>query len=169
MSSTSEILLLLFATLGWVLTIYFGFFRFKHYQWAKKKVQYDLFTRINQKSDQLFIRTTTLSSIKGKNQKISAKRNGVLSKYLETIGEKLLLLRNEMIPSEVAQFWLKGIVNELCILREQDADFIAELRELQQHFGLGSEQVSHILAFVETTPLSLPISDVSSLYQKILS
>ncbi|MEM9836549.1 MAG: hypothetical protein AAF828_08610 [Bacteroidota bacterium] len=121
--------LFIFALLGWGLTLYFGFFRYRQYQWTRRKVQYDLFTKINQRSDQLFLKVTTLSVIRDQNEKVTAKHQGVLHKYLEGWCEKILLIRSEMVPQDVALFWLNGMVRELQILGQQHPELPTELAQ----------------------------------------
>ena len=130
MSELSELYIIIFGSLGWLLTIYFGFYRFKQYQWAKRKVQYDLFTKINQSNYNLFLRATTLSGIKNGNEKIRAKRYGVLIKYVENMNEKVFLMRGRMVSPEIGFFWINGIINELRVLMQQDKHFLSELQDI---------------------------------------
>ena len=128
MSELSELYIIVFGSIGWLLTIYFGFYRFRQYQWAKRKVQYDLFTKINQSSYSLFLRATTLSGIQNKNGKIRAKRHGVLIKYVENMNEKVFLMRGRMVSPEIGAFWINGMLNELRVLVQQDESFLSELQ-----------------------------------------
>lgn len=130
MKSLDPTFLLVLAALGWGLSIYFGFFRLRQYQWTRRKVELDLFTRLNRRGEQLFLRVTTLTSIKGKNPKIAAKRRGVLIKYLEGIEEKLLLIRDRAISPDLAGHWLRALQRELAVLYEQDDAIESELQQL---------------------------------------
>jgi hypothetical protein len=48
-ASNPNIYLLLLAALGWVVSLYFGFFRYRQYVWSRNKVRYDLLQKIDQR------------------------------------------------------------------------------------------------------------------------
>lgn len=114
--------LIIFASIGWLLSLYFGFFRFKQYQWSKRKVQVDLFARLNQNGRSLYWKLRTLNSISSRNDKLRIRQQGVLEKYLDHLAEKQLLLQGGMVNEEMGRYWLRGVLNELRQLQlEQDA------------------------------------------------
>lgn len=121
--------LIILALLGWGLSLYFGFFRYRQFQWTRKKVQYDLFTRINQRSDQLFLRVTALATLQQKNAKLKAKFRGVLHKYLEGWQEKIMMIQADTVNEKMARFWVDGMLNELTLLGEQQQELIHQLNE----------------------------------------
>ena len=166
MSEISELYIIVFGSIGWLLTIYFGFYRFRQYQWAKRKVQYDLFTKINQSSYSLFLRATTLSGIKNKNGKIQAKRHGVLIKYVENINEKVFLMRGQMVSPEIGSFWINGILNELRVLAQQDESFLSELRGILDREVIVNYPLSSLLETAENGGDVSP-QTVESLYTKL--
>tara|TARA_R110002096_G_scaffold422373_2_gene628818 strand:- start:2467 stop:2973 length:507 start_codon:yes stop_codon:yes gene_type:complete len=155
MSDQSEIFLIIFGAIGWLLSLYFGFFRFKQYVWAKSKVQYDLFTRINQKSNNLFLKATTLIPIQGKSEKVSAKIEGVWIKYLENFTEKVFLMRCEMAPKEIALFWVNGTINELQVFALQDKAVLTKLRNLSEQSCIISPSTIALFDFADSdTPIT---------------
>ncbi|MEM7575344.1 MAG: hypothetical protein AAF433_20725 [Bacteroidota bacterium] len=114
--------LIIFASIGWLLSLYFGFFRFKQYQWSKRKVQVDLFARLNQNGRSLYWKLRTLNSISSRNDKLRIRQQGVLEKYLDHLAEKQLLLQRGMVNEEMGRYWLRGLLNELRQLQfDQDA------------------------------------------------
>ena len=127
---SSELYIIVLGSVGWLLTVYFGFYRFRQYQWARHKVQYDLFTKINQRSDTLFLRVTTLSGIKNRNEKLRARRHGVLVKYTEHLNEKVFLMQQRIVSPKIGTFWIQSMLNELRTLARQNECFLAELRSL---------------------------------------
>lgn len=121
--------LIILALLGWGLSLYFGFFRYRQFQWTRLKVQHDLFTRINQRSDQLFLRVTALATLQQKNAKLKAKFRGVLHKYLEGWQEKIMMINANTVNQRMADFWINGMLNELTLLSEQQPALISQLTE----------------------------------------
>ncbi len=166
MSELSELYIIIFGSIGWLLTIYFGFYRFKQYQWAKRKVQYDLFTKINQSSYQLFLRVTTLSGIENKNEKIRAKRYGVLIKYVENMNEKVFLMRGRMVSPEIGSFWINGILNELRVLMQQDERFLSELQDILDREVIVSYPL-HTLLDAAKNGGEVSASTIGSLYTNL--
>ena len=150
MSEVGELYVIIVGSIGWLLTLYFGFYRFKQYQWAKRKVQYDLFTRTNQGSYHLFLRATTLSGIKNKDAKIQAKRHGVLIKYVEHMSEKIFLMRGGMVPQEIGIFWINGMINELHVLAQQDDHFLSEIYSMVDQKVVADHSLKIFLEVVKT-------------------
>lgn len=144
--------LLVFAILGWGLTIYFGFFRYRQYVWSRKKVQYDLFTRINQRSDRLYLSLSVLLVLPRKGDKGKAKFAALKHKYLEGIFEKIVLIRGAKLPEELALFWTKGIQTELSVLSDQDENFTASLRQQSEKFGWETAALELFLTAPQTRP-----------------
>ena len=166
MSELSELYIIVFGSVGWLLTIYFGFYRFRQYQWAKRKVQYDLFTKINQSSYHLFLRATTLSGIENKNEKVRAKRHGVLIKYVENMNEKVFLMRGRMVSPEIGSFWINGMINELRVLAQQDECFLAELQDILDG-GVGTQYPLQALLEAVKSDREVSADTVGSLYTQL--
>jgi hypothetical protein len=49
LATNPNIFLLVFAALGWAVSLYFGFFRYRQYVWSRNKVRYDLLQKIDQR------------------------------------------------------------------------------------------------------------------------
>ncbi len=167
MSEINEGYLIAFGALGWLLTLYFGFFRFKHYLWARRKVQYDLFTKINQNNNNLFLKVTTLTSIKDKNKKISAKRYGVLIKYVENCSEKIFLIRGNLVSKEIALFWVNGMIDELKILAQQDEETFTELEEITERKNFINNKLDALFGFIKMNK-EASIGNIEQLYTEII-
>ena len=112
--------LIIFASIGWLLSLYFGFFRFKQYQWSKRKVQGDLFARLNQNGRSLYWKLRTLGMIRSRNEKLRIRHQGVLEKYLDHQAEKQLLLSQGMVNEEMGRYWLRSLLDELRNLQMQN-------------------------------------------------
>ena len=48
-TSSPNFYLLILAALGWSVSLYFGFFRYRQYVWSRNKVRYDLLQKIDQR------------------------------------------------------------------------------------------------------------------------
>lgn len=151
--------LLLLAVLGWALTIYFGFYRYRQYVWTRRKTQYDLFTRINQRSDRLFLNLAVLLALPRKGAKGQAKFTALTQKYLESIEEKIILIKDTQLPEKLAVFWLKGILNELDQLRKTDPQFLQTLT--------ASAQEIPINLLLEIDPQTTPAPDYQSILKSL--
>ncbi|MEO0788441.1 MAG: hypothetical protein AAFY36_07270 [Bacteroidota bacterium] len=105
--------LLIFALFGWALSIYFGFFRYRQYQWTRRKVEGDLFARLNQNGRGLYWKLRALGPIRERNAKLRHRHAAVLEKYLDHWAEKRLLLRNGHVSEAMGKFWLEVWLDEL--------------------------------------------------------
>lgn len=131
-SPSLQITFAILASVGTALTIYFGYFRYKHYIWAKKKVQYDIFVRINQHSTNYFLKVATLLQIRKKNPKLAAKGAAVLIKYTAQCQEKYLFIIQKVVSKEMALYWIQEMREEWQTLANIDAEIV---RELETHFS----------------------------------
>lgn len=128
-SESLQITFALLAAIGTSLTIYFGYFRYKHYVWAKKKVQYDIFVRINQHSTNYFLKVATLLQIRKKNSKLAAKGAAVLTKYAALCQEKFLFIHQQVVSKEMAMYWIQEMQEEWRTLSDIDSMVLQELYE----------------------------------------
>lgn len=146
--------LTIFAVLGWLLTLYFGFYRYRQYVWSRRKVQYDLFTRINQRSDRIFLSLNVMLSLPRKGPKGQAKFAGLCLKYLEGIQEKMLLASDTQLPRKLAVFWLRGILRELAQLDRQDANALQYLMDFASEFSIAHREFECLLAYRKSSNAS---------------
>lgn len=167
MLASHNIYFVLLGALGWALTLYFGFFRFKHYVWAKRKVQFDLFTKINQNNHNLFLKVMTLTSIKNANAKVSAKRQGVLIKYLENFHEKIFLMKSQLVSKEIGQFWINGMINELQILSNKDENFLQDLKVVYHKTNTPNNRLEPLFGVIEKAETTTPQA-LERLYQELI-
>ncbi|PHI19700.1 hypothetical protein CEQ90_11670 [Lewinellaceae bacterium SD302] len=139
--------LTILAVLGWSLTLYFGFYRYRQYVWSRRKVQYDLFTRINQRSDRLFLSLNIMLALPRKGAKGQAKFAGLRHKYLEGIREKTILLASTQLPEELAVFWLRGILAELDQLDQRDDQFLRKLNDYATRHRIAQRELGLLLDY----------------------
>ncbi|MEM6395843.1 MAG: hypothetical protein AAF741_05815 [Bacteroidota bacterium] len=125
-----NISLLIFGLLGWGLSLYFGFFRFRQYQWTRRKVEGDLFARLNQNGRSLYWKLRSLAPIKEKNAKLKNRYAAVLEKYLDHWAEKRLLLQSGTISNNMGEFWLRIWLDELRQLLSTDREMETQLLEI---------------------------------------
>ena len=129
----NELYWILFGVIGWSLSIYFGFFRFKQYQWTRKKLIFDLFARINQNNSALFIKVIRLIHVKKSQQPVLlGPRYGVLLKYSDKLHEKLFLIRNNVVNRDIARYWIAEISKEIAVLARKDKRVVDELHIMLQ-------------------------------------
>ncbi len=166
--TTAELYLVIFGTIGWLMTLYFGFFRYRHYAWAKKKVQFDLFTRVNQSNNNLFLKTTTLLSVKDKNNKTQAKSSGVLTKYFDHIVEKVFLIRAKVVDQKIAAHWIAGIRTDMDYLQRQDESVVQELLTiLGDRPNLQAEKDIYTELIAPAQRMSA--EDITAIYESIIN
>lgn len=146
--------LIIFASIGWLLSLYFGFFRFKQYQWSKRKVQGDLFARLNHNGRMLYWKLRTLGKIQTRNHKLGTRHQAVLEKYLDHLAEKRLLLRQGMVAEEMGHYWLRSLLDELKALQTQNDGFRKQLLD----FSLVSYQQSSSLENLLETSMQSQLS-----------
>ena len=101
--------LIILAILGWGLTVYFGFFRLRQYQWTRLKVESDLFLKLNQRGGQLFLKLSNLSILSQKNDRLNVKYLTVKQAYIQLWREKIFLFNRGVVPKEVYTFWIWAI------------------------------------------------------------
>ena len=115
---SDNLALFLFAVAGWLLTVYFGFFRFKQYVWSRHKVSYDLFTRQNQRRQSIANRLCRLAAVNREGKGIELKRQLAATAYLEQLRESSLLARRGIVTEEQTQHWVDTVVNQLAGMDE---------------------------------------------------
>ncbi len=164
-----EAAFLIFATIGSLLTIYFGFFRYKHFMWAKRKVQYDLFTKLNQRSDQAFIRISSFRTIRHKNEKIASKRRAILQYYLQIIKEKLFYMEQHLVSKEMAFYWLDVCINQLQSILKYAPDAEDDIKELiSEHTLLYRNMIQLLLTHAINVEKTDQL-DLQQIYNQIMA
>ena len=158
---SDNLALLLFAVAGWLLTVYFGFFRFKQYVWSRHKVSYDLFTRQNQRRQLLGNRLCRLCAVAKEGRGIDLKRRLAATAYLEQLRESSLLARQGIVTQAQINHWLDTILNQLAsldattlrVLRQSNAalpyDFVPLDRFLTEAASAAPDRAALLHAFLD--------------------
>lgn len=159
--------LLIFGLIGWGLSLYFGFFRFRQYQWTRKKVEGDLFARLNQNGRSLYWKLRALTPIKEKNAKLENRHAAVLEKYLDHWAEKRLLLQSGTISERMGKFWLRIWLDELRQLLLADRGMEKQLLEIS---SVSYRQMPMLKPVIDlATQPQVEDNKLTNLYQHLIS
>ncbi len=75
------------AVLGWAVSIYFGFFRYRQYVWSRNKVRYDLFYKIDQRRANLAAKLRLFADLKKEGKPRIIRARSLFRRYLELLGQ----------------------------------------------------------------------------------
>jgi hypothetical protein len=141
--------LLLFGLLGWALSLYFGFFRFKQFVWTRHKVSYDLFTRQARRRRNLASKLQRLDAVAKEGRGIEARRRMVAAAYLESLSESTFLLREGVVTRKQGREWVVAILNQLNRMAPATR---RRLCELNASLPLPYRALDLLFAEADTTP-----------------
>jgi hypothetical protein len=134
--------LLLFGLIGWGLSLYFGFFRFKQFVWTRHKVSYDLFTRQARRRRNLASKLQRLDALPKEGRGIDTRRQLVSVAYLELLAESTFLLRQEVVTAAQGREWMVAILNQLAELAPVSRK---RLRHVNEHLPLPYPELQLLL------------------------
>jgi len=81
LENNPNIYLLIFAGLGWAVSLYFGFFRYRQYVWSRNKVRYDLMQKIDQRRSDLAAKLLMFCEISTAAKPRKARLRSLLRRY----------------------------------------------------------------------------------------
>lgn len=135
LSSTPNIYLLLLAALGWLLSLYFGFFRYRQFIWSRNKVRYDLLLKIDQRRANLASKLLVLLELEKKDRRNTARISGLLRRYLELLRQIDFLNDQQIIDVPILEHFREGV--------ELDLQQFASLRPSLLEHTLGDLLENH--------------------------
>lgn len=84
-ATNPNLFLLVLAALGWAVSLYFGFFRYRQYVWSRNKVRYDLMQRIDQRRADLASKLLMFLEISTSAKPRKARINALLNRYFSLL------------------------------------------------------------------------------------
>lgn len=119
LENNPNIYLLTFAALGWAVSLYFGFFRYRQYVWSRNKVRYDLLQKIDQRRSDLAAKLLMFCEISTSAKPRKARLRSLLRRYLSVL-------------SQVDFYEREGVFDE-AILSYLRAETVKDLEQLFSH------------------------------------
>lgn len=119
LESNPNIYLLVFAALGWAVSLYFGFFRYRQYIWSRNKVRYDLMQKIDQRRSDLAAKLLMFCEISTAAKPRKARLRSLLRRYLSLL-------------QQVNFYEREGVFDE-AILEHLRTAFTADLNQALGH------------------------------------
>ncbi|MTB53566.1 hypothetical protein [Lewinella sp. W8] len=113
LTSTQNIYLLLLAALGWLLSLYFGFFRFRQFVWSRNKVRYDLLLKVDQRRANLSAKIILLLELDKRNRRVEVGINSLIRRYFELMLQVDFLREQEAIDANILRHWRSGMQTDL--------------------------------------------------------
>ena len=84
-ANTPNVYLLILAALGWAVSLYFGFFRYRQYVWSRNKVRYDLLQKIDQRRSDLAAKLLMFCTISTTAKPRKARLRALLRRYFSLL------------------------------------------------------------------------------------
>lgn len=122
LAATTNQYLILLAGLGWLLSLYFGFFRYRQFVWSRNKVRYDLLLKVDQRRAELSSKLLLLIYLKGDGKRVEARIASLARRYFQ------LLLQIDYYESTDGMD--EGMLQHLRQLIRQDLKEIRGLRPM---------------------------------------
>jgi len=85
LANNPNIYLLILAALGWAVSLYFGFFRYRQYVWSRNKVRYDLLQKIDQRRSDLAAKLLMVCEIRTDARPRKARLRALLRRYFSLL------------------------------------------------------------------------------------
>jgi len=80
-----NIYLVVLAALGWAVSLYFGFFRYRQYVWSRNKVRYDLLLKLDQRRSDLAARVLMVGELRTEARPRKARLAALHRRYVSVI------------------------------------------------------------------------------------
>lgn len=120
-ANNPNLYLLILAALGWAISLYFGFFRYRQYVWSRNKVRYDLLQKIDRQRSDLAAKLLLFCEISTPAKPRKARLRSLLRRYFATL-QQISFYQDEDVFDEA-------------ILNQLRTNVIADLSEIFSHDG----------------------------------
>ncbi|WP_273447121.1 hypothetical protein [Neolewinella agarilytica] len=148
--ATTNQYLIILAGLGWLLSLYFGFFRYRQFVWSRNKVRYDLLLKVDQRRAELASKILLLTSLGADGKRAEARVASLTRRYFQ------LLLQIDYYQSTDGMD--EGMLEHLRQLVRQDLTEISVLQptllELFQTWATTQAAFDGFTATLLRSPLS---------------
>jgi hypothetical protein len=154
LTSTQNIYLLLLAALGWLLSLYFGFFRFRQFVWSRNKVRYDLLIKVDQRRANLAAKIILLLELKKEDRRTEVGLNSLLRRYFELLLQVDFLREQEAVDASILRHWQRGMQTDLRQIMELKPSLGAQVTKLAETHHQLPEFTASLLSDYLTPPAS---------------
>ena len=121
--------MLIFAALGWAISLYFGFFRYRQYVWTRNKVRFDLMQKIDQRRDDLAAKLLMFCEISTAAKPRKARLRSLLRQYFSLL-QQINFYQNEGVFDAVILDHLRAaITNDLESILSHDKELDSLMNE----------------------------------------
>lgn len=129
LANNPNIYLLVFAALGWAVSLYFGFFRYRQYVWSRNKVRYDLMQKIDQRRSDLAAKLLMFCEISTAAKPRKARLRSMLRRYFSLL-QQINFYQNEGVFDAVILGHLReAVVNDLKSILSYDKELNTLMHE----------------------------------------
>lgn len=109
LASNPNIYLLILAALGWAVSLYFGFFRYRQYVWSRNKVRYDLLQKIDQRRSDLSAKLLMFCEISTTDKPRKARLRALIRRYFSLL-QQINFYQNGGVFDDAILEYLRGVV-----------------------------------------------------------
>jgi hypothetical protein len=129
LANNPNIYLLVLAALGWAVSLYFGFFRYRQYVWSRNKVRFDLMHKLDQRRSDIAAKLMMLCEISTSAKPRKARLRSLLRRYFSLL-QQINFYQNEGVFDEaILRQFRKTINADLHIILRHDNELNTLMNE----------------------------------------
>lgn len=113
LAATTNYYLIILAGIGWLLSLYFGFFRYRQFVWSRNKVRFDLLLKVDQRRAELSAKMLLLAGLKPDGKRVGARIQSLLRRYFETLLQIEFFHSEGAIDEAIIDHLNRGVRNDL--------------------------------------------------------
>jgi len=129
LANNPNIYLLILAALGWAVSLYFGFFRYRQYVWSRNKVRYDLMQKIDQRRSDLAAKLLMFCEIRTDARPRKARLRALLRRYFSLLRQINFYQCEGIFDEAILQYLRATILTDLGGVLGQDDELNDLMKE----------------------------------------
>ncbi|MEL7159219.1 MAG: hypothetical protein AAFN92_00565 [Bacteroidota bacterium] len=120
LSATPNTYLILLAALGWLLSLYFGFFRYRQFIWSRHKVRTDLLLKLDRQRASLAAKVLVVANLGKGGNRNRARLDGLQRRYADLLRQMDFAFSDKLVDDKIFAHWNRGVSNDLTDWHAQD-------------------------------------------------
>jgi len=124
--------LLILAALGWAVSLYFGFFRYRQYVWSRNKVRYDLMQKIDQRRSNLATKLMMFCEISTAAKPRKARLRSLLRRYFSLLQQISFYHKEGVFDEAILGYLRTAVSTDLKAILSQDSTLDTLMKEWLQ-------------------------------------
>ncbi|MEO0733169.1 MAG: hypothetical protein AAFZ52_10060 [Bacteroidota bacterium] len=120
LSATPNTYLILLAALGWLLSLYFGFFRYRQFVWTRNKVRTDLLLKLDRQRATLAAKVLVVASVGKGGNRNRARLDGFQRRYADLLRQMAFAFADELVDDKIFTHWYDGVARDFTDWHAED-------------------------------------------------